>query len=73
MKVGDLIKVINGQTFPVDGVVSAGTGLSNESMLTGEEKFVQKIVGSNVFGGTTLNRGSLIVRVTKLQEYATFN
>ena len=53
--------------------MSAGTGLSNESMLTGEEKFVQKNVGSNVFGGTSLNRGSLIVRVTKLQEFATFN
>jgi Cd2+/Zn2+-exporting ATPase len=53
--------------------VAAGTGLTNESMLTGEEKFVQKIVGSSVFGGTALDRGSLIVRVTKIQENATFN
>ena len=36
--VGDLIKVINGQTMPADGVVMAGTCLCNESMLTGEEK-----------------------------------
>jgi P-type E1-E2 ATPase len=42
IKIGDLIKVLNGQTIPVDGVVAAGTGLTNESMLTGEEKFVQK-------------------------------
>lgn len=46
--------------------MTAGTGLSNESMLTGEEKFVSKSVGSHVFGGTTLDRGSLIIKVTKL-------
>jgi P-type E1-E2 ATPase len=38
IKIGDLVKVINGQTFPIDGKVTAGNCLSNESMLTGEEK-----------------------------------
>ena len=38
LKVGDYVKVINGQTIPIDGVVSTGSGLANESMLTGEEK-----------------------------------
>lgn len=40
--VGDIIKVINGQTMPIDGVVIAGEGLINESMLTGEAKPVSK-------------------------------
>ena len=40
--VGDIIKVINGQTIPIDGVVVAGDGLINESMLTGEAKPVNK-------------------------------
>ena len=46
--------------------MTSGSGLTNESMLTGEEKFVQKMIGSNVFGGTSLNRGTLIVKVSKI-------
>ena len=40
--VGDIIKVINGQTIPIDGIVVSGNGLVNESMLTGEAKPVTK-------------------------------
>jgi cation transport ATPase len=57
----------------VDGVVEAGTGLCNESMLTGEEKPVAKGINSKVFGGTVLTRGTVIVRVTKLSENAVIN
>ena len=38
LMVGDVIKVVNGQTIPIDGHVVKGTGLANESMLTGESK-----------------------------------
>jgi P-type E1-E2 ATPase len=38
LQVGDYVKVVNGQMIPIDGVVSDGNGLANESMLTGEEK-----------------------------------
>ena len=43
--VGDFIKVKNGQTFPIDGVIEAGTGLINESMLTGDATSVTKAIG----------------------------
>lgn len=71
--VGDYIKILNGQTIPVDGIVEAGSGFSNESMLTGEEKPVAKSIGNKVFGGAVLTKGSLIVRVTKLSENAVIN
>ena len=40
--VGDFIKVQNGQTVPIDGMVVMGSGLCNESMLTGEARPVDK-------------------------------
>lgn len=52
--VGDIIKVINGQTVPVDGVVVKGSGHCNEAMLTGEARLVSKQIDSKVYGGTSL-------------------
>jgi Cu+-exporting ATPase len=42
-------------------------------MLTGEAQPVVKEIGSQVYGGSTLLQGSLVVRVTKTSENATFN
>jgi len=53
--------------------VAAGSGLCNESMLTGEERSVEKNIGMKVYGGTILSRGSIIVRVSKLAENAVVN
>ena len=68
MVVGDIVKVINGQTMPIDGVVVAGEGLVNESMLTGEAKPVTKEISSKVYGGTMLLRGALLVKVDRLAD-----
>jgi P-type E1-E2 ATPase len=66
--VGDLIKVINGQIVPLDGMVVFGSGCCNESMLTGEAKPQKKSIGVKVYGGTMLTQGSFVVRVDKLGE-----
>jgi len=71
--VGDFIKVQNGQTVPIDGMVVIGSGLCNESMLTGEAKPVAKEIQSKVYGGTSLIRGTIVVRVDKLSENAAIN
>jgi len=73
LKIGDFVKVTNGQTFPIDGIVCAGSGMANESMLTGEEKLISKNVGVSVYGGTMLVRGSVVVKVVKILDKATFN
>jgi len=36
--IGDYVKVQNGSIIPIDGTVVVGTGLVNESMLTGESR-----------------------------------
>ena len=71
--IGDVIKVINGQTIPIDGVVVQGEGQVNESMLTGEAKPVNKEISSKVFGGTMLNRGALLVKVDRMAESSAIN
>ena len=71
--VGDIVKVINGQAIPIDGVVVKGSGLVNESMLTGESKPVSKKQASKVFGGTMLDKGSFLVKVESLAENAAIN
>jgi P-type E1-E2 ATPase len=38
LEIEDYVKVVNGQTIPIDGLVVLGTGLCTESMLTGESK-----------------------------------
>lgn len=73
LAIGDFIKVGNGQSIPIDGVVVLGNGTCNESMLTGESKPVLKEYGVKVYGGTILTKGSLIVKVEKLAENATIN
>ena len=68
-----MIKVIQGQTIPIDGTLVKGSGLVNESMLTGESNSMVKNIDSKVFGGTLLTRGSILVRVDKLADSAAIN
>ena len=61
---GDLVVVRPGERVPVDGTVERGTGLVDESMLTGEPLPAERGPGDPVVGGTVLQNGVLYVRVT---------
>lgn len=73
LELKDFVMVQPGGAVPTDGVVVFGRGCCNESMLTGEALPIQKEVGMKVFGGTILTQGSLIFRVEKTSDNATFN
>lgn len=64
LAVGDLIEVRMGELIILDGIVTEGEGLCNESLMTGEPIPSNKVVGSKVIGGTVLQHGRLVVRVT---------
>jgi Cu+-exporting ATPase len=50
-----------GERFPADGIVTAGTGAVDESMLTGESDPVDKKPGDRAIGGTLNRTGALTV------------
>eukprot|EP00056_Hartaetosiga_gracilis_P006649 m.98545 g.98545 ORF g.98545 m.98545 type:complete len:537 (+) comp12522_c0_seq1:1204-2814(+) len=60
----DMLKVMAGETFPVDGIVLSGNGDVDESMITGESKLISKQRDDIVIGGTSLKGGVIIFRAT---------
>lgn len=62
--IGDVISVRPGDRIPVDGVVTDGHSVVDESMLTGEPEGVEKVAGSKVTAGTLNTNGHLTIRAT---------
>ena len=61
---GSLLKVLVGETIPLDGTVVENSVSIDESMMTGEPYPVRKKVGSEVMAGTIVLDGSVLIRVT---------
>src|SRR5665648_349570 len=52
VNVGDLLKVKPGEKIPVDGIISNGEAVIDESMISGEPIPLEKSKGDKVTGGT---------------------
>ncbi|WP_417354455.1 heavy metal translocating P-type ATPase [Gallaecimonas pentaromativorans] len=61
---GDKLRLRPGETVPVDGEVVEGSGLVNESMLTGEPLAQEKAAGASLKAGTLLEKGTLVFTAT---------
>jgi P-type Cu2+ transporter len=61
---GDLLMVRAGETIPADGVVVAGEGRFDESLLTGEALPVARCTGEPVTAGAVNAAGPVRIRVT---------
>ncbi len=59
VRVGETVIVKPGEAFPVDGSVTQGTSLVDQSSLTGESVPVEKNPGDKVFAGTMNQLGAL--------------
>ena len=68
VKVGDLLRVLPGETVPVDGVIRTGTTSINQAVMTGESLPVDKGVGDEVSSGTVNQFGSFDMEATKVGE-----
>lgn len=63
---GDLIRVKPGEKVPVDGAISEGNGVVDESMITGEPIPLEKASGDAVTGGTININGSFVMKALKV-------
>lgn len=60
---GDLIVVHMGNVIPFDGIIADGSGMVNQSSLTGEAMPVEKKKNGYVYAGTVLEEGELTIQV----------
>ena len=68
VKIGDILRVLPGETVPVDGVITFGQTSINESAMTGESLPVDKETGDNVTSGSVNQFGSFEMRAEKVGE-----
>lgn len=65
---GDMLRILPGETVPVDGVIVSGETSVDQSIMTGESLPVDKVVGDTVFCGTINRFGATDIRATKVGE-----
>jgi heavy metal translocating P-type ATPase len=68
ISIGDTILIFPHEICPVDGEVTAGNGVMDESYLTGEPFLISKAPGSEVLSGSINSDASLSIRATKLAQ-----
>ncbi len=66
VKPGDVLRVRPGAKIPVDGVVTEGHSVVDESMITGEPVPVEKTIESPVTGATVNQTGTFLMRAEKV-------
>ena len=68
IRLDDILRVLPGETIPVDGVIVSGETSVDQSIMTGESLPVDKTVGESVFCGTINRFGSVDIRASKVGE-----
>ena len=65
---GDILRILPGETIPVDGIIISGETSVDQSIMTGESLPVDKGLGEEVFCGTINRFGSIDISATKVGE-----
>jgi heavy metal translocating P-type ATPase len=68
IKIGDTLRILPGESVPVDGEIISGTSSLDQSIMTGESLPIDKEVGDVVFCGTMNMYGAIDIRATSLGE-----
>jgi Cu2+-exporting ATPase len=70
---GDQLRVGTGEVVPVDGKVSAGVALVDESLVTGESAPRSRSTGEPLLGGSINAGGSFVMEVTRDPDDSTLH
>ena len=70
--VGDVVRVLPGESFPADGTVISGDTMADEALLTGESHPLPKQVGSGVIAGSHNLAAAILMRVERLGNQTRF-
>ena len=68
VQVGDVLRVLPGETVPVDGVILSGQTSINQAVMTGESMPVDKAAGDEVSSGTVNQFGAFEMRAARVGE-----
>lgn len=68
VRVGDVLRVLPGESVPADGVILSGETSVDQSVMTGESLPVDKSPGDEVSSGTVNRFGSFDMRATRVGE-----
>ena len=68
VQVGDILRVLPGETVPVDGVIRSGQTSVNQAVMTGESLPVDKGPGEEVSSGTVNQFGAFEMEALKVGE-----
>lgn len=68
IQVGDVLRILPGETIPVDGKIINGETSIDQSIMTGESLPIDKEIGDDVFCGTINRFGSIDMKATKVGE-----
>ncbi len=68
VRIGDKIRVLPGETIPVDGIILSGQTSINQAVMTGESLPVDKTVGDEISSGTVNQFGTFEMEATRVGE-----
>ncbi len=68
LAVGDLIRVLPGEAFPVDGSIVTGHTFADEALLTGESHPIARLAGSAVLAGSYNLSAVVTLRIEQIGQ-----
>lgn len=68
VQIGNLLRVLPGETIPVDGIIVSGQTSVNQAVMTGESLPVDKSEGDEVSSGTVNQFGAFDMKAVKVGE-----
>lgn len=68
VQIGDILRVLPGETIPVDGVILSGQTSVNQAVMTGESLPVDKTAGDEVSSGTVNQFGAFDMKASRVGD-----